>query len=193
MRYEWVRFAGAPESTRSRAGGGEVGKVAEARFQALNDGWLPVQDKGAAAFLMLYSKLLFFSDFWAAFCMRALSFLFLLFFLCLRLNYTSPGAVSDCCNSLITNWDFCIKQLCGAHQTSRKLELLLHKRIFNKPCFVLEIFTASNLLANDKVIGLLGAPFSHSPGWELGDTVLLMSFTPFSAPGPFIAAFIVLG
>lgn len=53
------------------------------------------------------------------------SFLFL-FFLCLRLNYTSPGAVSDCCcNSLSTNWDFCIKQLCGAHQTSRKLELLL--------------------------------------------------------------------
>lgn len=62
VRYEWVRFAGALNLVM--AGGGEVGKVAEARFQALNDGWLPVQDKGAASiFSMLYSKLLFFSDF----------------------------------------------------------------------------------------------------------------------------------
>lgn len=102
-----------------------MGKVAEARFQALNGGWLPVQDKGAAAFSCVVFKAPFLLGFWAAFCMSTFSFLFL-FFLCLRLNYTSPGTVSDCyCNSLSTNWDFCIKQLCGAHQTSRKLELLL--------------------------------------------------------------------
>ena len=30
-----------------------MGKVAEARGQALSGGWLPVQDKGAAAFFLL--------------------------------------------------------------------------------------------------------------------------------------------
>ena len=49
-----------------------MGKVAEARFQALNDGWLPVQDKGAAAFSYVVFKAPFLLGFWAAFCMRAL-------------------------------------------------------------------------------------------------------------------------
>lgn len=34
----------------SRAEGDELGKVAEAKLQALNGGWLPSQDKGTAVF-----------------------------------------------------------------------------------------------------------------------------------------------
>lgn len=56
-----------------------MGKVAEARFQALNDGWLPVQDKGAAAFSYVVFKAPFLLGFWAAFCMRALFHFFFFF------------------------------------------------------------------------------------------------------------------
>lgn len=124
VRYEWVSFAGAPESGHGQerwGGEGSRGQIPGLEW------WVApcTRQKGQLHFLMLYSKLLFFSDFGLLFVWEHF-FISFLFFLCLRLNYTSPGAVSDCCcNSLSTNWDFCIKQLCGAHQTSRKLELLL--------------------------------------------------------------------
>lgn len=57
-----------------------MGKVAEARLQALNGGWLPVQDKGAAAFSCVVFKAPFLLGFWAAFCMRAHFHFFFFFF-----------------------------------------------------------------------------------------------------------------
>lgn len=56
-----------------------MGKVAEARCQALNDGWLPVQDKGAAAFSYC-SQSTFSSRILGCFCMRALFHFFFFFF-----------------------------------------------------------------------------------------------------------------
>lgn len=65
-------------SNRQRDWKGNRGQIA-----SLNGGWLLLQDKGAAVFLVLYSKLLFFS--WTLGCFlyeTAFSFLSFLFFFC---------------------------------------------------------------------------------------------------------------
>lgn len=104
----------------SRAVGGEVGKVAEAKPQALNGGRSLCKTKGRLHFFALYSEPFFFS--WTSGCFlyeSTFSFLFSV----TKSHFPGTPVVSDCnCNSLNTSWDFCIKQLCGAHQTSRKLK-----------------------------------------------------------------------
>lgn len=123
--------------------------------------------------------------------MRALFHFFFFFFLCLRLNYTSQEQFLI---AAVTAWVptgiFVLSSSVGLTRPVENWNLALKKNSSNKYLFCSWNFYCLNLLANDsEVIGLLGAPFSHSPGWEL-DTVLLWDeFHPFSAPWAFHCCF----
>lgn len=102
-------------SSRQRGWKGSRGQVAP-----LNSGRLPLQDRGSCVSCVVFrAPFLLLHFVWEH---------IFFFFLFLWLNHTSQGhrAFSDCsCNSLSTSWDLCIKQLSGATQASRKLEVLL--------------------------------------------------------------------